>query len=267
MDLAIKITEPTQPHTHTVVFLHGRGDTAYRFSAALEQWHGADGKTLAETFPSFRWVLPQAPRIACASMRGALITQWFDTWSSRNYSLREEVQVPGLKATVSAIQALLADEAAKLASSMEGSEKGWDRLVLAGISMGGAAGIHTLLNLDVPTPGRRLAALLTFSSRCPYVDRQADMLDLGETRALLELPSAPDHADVVRNTPILMQHCIDDSVVPIARGWAARDALQRFGGQVTWKEYNTGGHWLQSPLGCDDTVAFLREHVLGNTQN
>lgn len=119
--------------------------------------------------------------------------------------------------------------------------------------MGGATGTHTLLNLD-----RRLGAFMGFSSRCPFGDRS-----LGEIRGLLGLDSVPGDDDVIRDTPVLLEHCVDDPLVKIDRGRALRDTLVGFGARVEWREYGSGGHWFKDPEGMDDVVAFLRREVLG----
>ncbi|CAK7200895.1 hypothetical protein SEUCBS139899_003594 [Sporothrix eucalyptigena] len=184
------------------------------------------------------------------------MTQWFDTWNSADFSQKEEIQIPGLQEIVPVIRQLLASEAARL-------EGRWDKIILAGISMGGATSAHVMFNLAIPPPAPgspaqpgRLGALMTFASRCPYVGRS-----LEELRALLDLPDVPDNTDVLRNTPMLLEHCVDDELVPISTGRALRDTMIRFGAQVTWKEYPNGGHWFHSPTGMDDVAAFLNEHL------
>ncbi|ERS99031.1 hypothetical protein HMPREF1624_04226 [Sporothrix schenckii ATCC 58251] len=249
MELATVVREPSAPHTHTVVFLHGRRDTAKNFARTLGYSWGSDEKPLYGAFPSFRWVFPQAPVRRSANGYG-IMPQWFDTWSSADFSEREELQVPGLQEIVPAIRQLLAAEADKLGGR-------WDKVVLAGISMGGATSAHTMFNLAIPPPGR-LGALMTFSSRCPYVGRP-----LAELRAILHLADVPDDANVLCNTPMLLEHCTDDDLVPAGTGHALRDTMIRFGAQVTWKEYPDGGHWFNAPQGIDDAVAFLKTHLLG----
>lgn len=261
MELPTVVIEPSAPHTHTVIFLHGRGDNAKSFSRTAGYSWSSQNQPLYEAFPSFRWVFPQAP-IRRSANGGGIMYQWFDTWSTADFSEREELQVPGLQEIVPVIRLLLASEAERLGGR-------WDKVVLAGISMGGATSAHTMFNLAIPRPAPgstvtadhklgRLGALMTFSSRCPYVGRP-----LKELRTILDLPDVPDNADVLRNTPMLLEHCIDDDLVPIATGWALRDTMTRFGAQVTWKEYPEGGHWFNAPTGIDDAVAFLKTHLFG----
>ncbi|KAI8976286.1 Phospholipase/carboxylesterase [Trametes punicea] len=251
MEIPCITTQPSAPHTHTVVFLHGRGDNPRRFAATLEWSVDSRGRSLIEAFPSFRWVFPEAPMRKCASAPQTW-PQWFDVWNVRDFAEREELQAIGLREVIPAIRRILAREAALLSGR-------WDRVVLAGISMGAATSVHTLFNLDIPAEGGgRLAAFIGFSCRCPFAGRS-----LAEMRRVLALEEGvPDHADVLRNTPVLLEHCVDDPLVLIQNGRRLRDILREFGAQVEWKEYPSGGHWFNSPAGMDDAVDFLTRHVL-----
>ncbi|KAI0125963.1 Phospholipase/carboxylesterase, partial [Xylariales sp. AK1849] len=241
---------PLRHHTHTVVFLHGRGDTASGFAASLERSRDSHNRTIIEAFPAFRWVFPQAPTRPCASSP-AVWPQWFDVWNVQDFSEREELQLAGLKEVVPAVRSILANEAALLGGQ-------WNRAVLAGISMGAATSVHTLFNLDIPaTQGGRLAAFLGFSCRCPFAGRT-----LPEIRSILGLENVPHHNEVLRNTPIFLEHCVDDPLVLVQNGRGLRDILKGYGAQVIWREYPSGGHWFNSPTGIDDIIAFLSWHVL-----
>lgn len=192
----------------------------------------------------------------CAAFPGERISQWFDIWNVSNFSDREELQAAGLRESVASIRRILADEAGRLGGR-------WDRLVLAGISQGAATSVHTLLNLSLPPAvvgqqvARRLGAFLGFSCRMPFPGRS-----LTETRKVLGLEGIPDTDEVLRNTPVLLEHCVDDPLVLVGNGRGLRDTMRGFGIQVTWKEYPNGGHWFNSPAGIDDVVGFLNLHVL-----
>lgn len=156
---------------------------------------------------------------------------------------------------MASIRRILADEATLLGGQ-------WDRIVLAGISQGAATGVHTLLNLNPPPAiedqevPRRLGAFLGFSCRMPFPSRS-----LAETREVLGLDSVLNTDEVLRNTPILLEHCVDDPLVLIGNGRVLRDTLQRFGAKVMWQEYPNGGHWFNSPTGVDDAAEFLFKNL------
>ncbi|KAK4145989.1 Alpha/Beta hydrolase protein [Dichotomopilus funicola] len=266
-------------HTHTIIFLHGRGDNTRSFTNFLRCWSSSRGRTLIQTFPTIRWVFPQAPtRIVASSVRtntnnnnggaGAVyppyqtMPQWFDVWTPQNFAQREEIQLPGLREMVPAVRELIRREAEDpIADPREGRGLNgrWDRVVLAGISMGSATSLHTLLNLDVPASGGgRLGAYMGFCGRCPFRGRT-----LGEMRGLLGVAGAPvgGENETIRRTPVLLEHNVDDPLVKIENGRDARDILVGFGAQVEWREYPSGGHWFQEPEGIDDVVNFLARAV------
>jgi predicted esterase len=247
------IIVPSAPHTHTVIFLHGRGDNARSFSASLAHSRDSRNRSLVDAFPSFRWVFPQAPLRPLAAEPGTTWHQWFDVWNVRDFAEREDIQAPGLRESVGVVRGLVAGEAETLGGR-------WDRVVLAGISMGAATGVHTLFNLDVPLDGGgRLAAFLGFCARCPFAGR-----GLGEMRAVLDLDGVPGDDGVLRRTPVLLEHCVDDPLVKIENGRGLRDTLSGFGATVEWMEYPRGGHWFHSPGGMDDVVEFLEKQVFGS---
>ncbi|KAF7538902.1 hypothetical protein G7Z17_g12532 [Cylindrodendrum hubeiense] len=246
----------TQTHTHTVIFLHGRGDTARNFAASLNYSQDAQGRSLFQAFPSLRWVFPEP----AAAKPGERSCQWFDIWNVTDFADREELQAPGLRASVTRILKVIEREAVALGGR-------WDRIVLAGISQGAATSVHTLLNLSVPSypldpkgdaHPRHLAAFLSFSARMPFPGRS-----LANTRAVLQLDGEPvAHEDVLHKTPMLLEHCVDDPLVLVTNGRILRDTLTGFGADVTWREYPDGGHWFNSPTGMEEAAAFL-EKVLG----
>jgi predicted esterase len=259
MDLSLITIPPTAPHTHTVVFLHGRGDNAQNFSLCLLQSKDSHNRSLPYIFPSFRWVFPQSELRETSAFPGPRVSQWFDIWNTNDFSQNESVQAAGLKQSVASIKRVLAKEADALGGQ-------WDRVVLAGISQGAATSVHTLLNLDQLAPSsthvpRRLGAFLGFACRMPFPGRT-----LAATRQVLNLDDGLGNNtrdQVVRNTPVLLEHCVDDQTVLVEKGRALRETLRGFGAQVSWKEYPNGGHWFNAPAGIDDVVEFLNEHVLG----
>lgn len=234
-----------RPHTHTVIFLHGRGDTARDLAEALHHFSNAHSRSLFDIFPSFRWVFPQAPLRELAAS-GDKSFQWFDVWDMTDPTEREDVQRDGLRESVARVTRLVRDEVEILGS--------WERVVVAGISQGGAIAVHTLLGLDAKGK-ERIGAVIGFSCRL-FLGRET----LKETRGEIAGDEGPEEAgEVLRDTPVLLEHCQDDPVVPVAGGQELRDKLVEWGGQVSWKEYPTGGHWFNCPDGADDVARFLRD--------
>ncbi|RDL39398.1 uncharacterized protein BP5553_03738 [Venustampulla echinocandica] len=265
MDLTVVIIPPSAPHTHTVIFLHGRGDSAKSCASSLSYSRDSSRRSLSEIFPSFRWVFPQTKMRECEAFPRHKMSQWFDIWNVSDFSQHEELQATGLRESVASIRRLLVSEATILGGQ-------WDHLVLAGISQGAATSVHTLLNLGLPPAAEALedqqvpcalGAFLGFSCRMPFPGRS-----LAETRNVLSVEAPRDNNEVLdideilRNTPMLLEHRVDDALVPVESGRGLRDTLRGFGAQVTWKEYRNGGHWFNSPAGIDNAVEFLNNHVL-----
>lgn len=240
-----------QPHTHTVIFLHGRGDNAKDFMRCIARNTWADSQTRSpiDVFPTFRWVFPTAGWKHCAHPKNPkVMSQWFDIWDHLDLHNKEELQAPGLRESVDRIRGIIADEAARLGGR-------YDKIVLMGISQGGATSVHTLLNLGFPEGyqgPRRLGAFVGISCRMPFPGRS-----LAETRAVLALDGVPNDDEVIRNTPMLLEHCVDDPTVLIGSGRQLKQTLEGFGASLVWREYPQGGHWFKSPQGLDEFTEFL----------
>lgn len=260
MDTPCATIPASETHTHTVIFLHGRGDNANQFASSIT-WSGdSHDFSLIENYPSFRWVFPTAPITDCAASSERR-SQWFDVWNIHDRTDCENLQADGLRKSVGKIRCILVNEARRLGWR-------WDRVILAGISQGAALGVHTLLNLDLNHPDipadftqpQRLGAFLGFSCVMPFPGR-----NMAETRACLGLDGVPDNYDAIQNTPVLLEHCKDDVVARIEKGYALRDLLRNWGVEVTWKEYSDGGHWFHSPTGMDDVRQFLSKTLAVGT--
>lgn len=73
----------------------------------------------------------------------------------------------------------------------------------------------------------------------------------------LEGPKPDVSSRSALSTPVLLGHAVDDQVVDIELNRQACAALQVLGMEVQWKEYQSGGRWINEPQGEDDIVAFL----------
>ncbi|KAL1866862.1 hypothetical protein Daus18300_006565 [Diaporthe australafricana] len=249
--------QPGHQHTHTVVFLHGRGDRADSFARSIKYmtWCNSKRQTAMEALPTFRWVFPDAGQRPCAGPgHPPSMNQWFDVWDHLNLGVNEELQAPGLRESVGRIRTLIADEAARLGGR-------YDRIVLMGISQGGATSVHTLLNLGLPegySGPKRLGAFVGVACRMPFPGQS-----LNDTRQVLGLEGTPSD-ELVVNTPVLLEHCMDDPTVKFEGGQQLRQQLEGYGATVAWKEYPAGGHWFKSPEGLDDLVQFLTKMLSQN---
>ncbi|KAI1758806.1 alpha/beta-hydrolase [Hypoxylon sp. FL1150] len=277
MELDQLVVAPLNPrvHTHTLIFLHGRGDTSANTTDSLLRWsRNSRRRSLVDVFPTVRWVFPQAePRLV--QKAGHTWPQWFDIWNILDMSDSEELQAPGLRDSVASVRRIVRNEARKVG--------GLHRVVLSGVSQGGATAVHALLHLgavaaddappeklleprdvtdlDEPPAPAQLCALMCFSCWLPFPGGSLD-----ETREVIGLQDESEDDEIirqksdeiVRHTPVFLGHCADDPLVFPEYGRQLRDELREFGMTVDWNEYPDGGHWLNAPQGVDDVVEFLK---------
>ncbi|TVY45154.1 Acyl-protein thioesterase [Lachnellula occidentalis] len=231
MDLQdrIYVVAPTQGHTHTIILLHGRDSTASEFASELFESQASDDRILPEIFPTFKWVFPGAnPRMSARFQ--VEMSQWFDMWDVEKHEERVDLQKEGLDESGSFIDAVIRKEILSIAA---------DRIILGGISQGCATAAATAL-ID---GNHKLGGFIGFSSWMPLVAR------------------TPVQQYTI---PVFLAHCKDDDMVPVENGRNLRQDLEKRGLDVTWKEYEDGGHWINEPQGVDDVVDFLRKVALGH---
>jgi lysophospholipase-2 len=176
--------KPLGAHTHTIIFLHGRGSDATEFALELFESHASATKlNLRDSFPSFKWVFPSAPSSVPANKNatdGFAMSQWFDIWNVADPQMKRENQRDGLNRSVEALMYLVQKEIKEGGVSSE-------HIFLAGISQGIALAAHTLFRLNTP-----LAGLLGFCGWLPFEEEirsiaSADDWDgsLNDVRAIL----------------------------------------------------------------------------------
>ena len=145
----------------------------------------------------------------------------------------EEGQKEGLNRSAEVIVKVVREEAEVV---------GLERVIVGGMSQGCAMGIFALLTKDMKVGG--------FFGMCgwlPLADEIEKMMrDKGRTKAVLDMP-------------VLLQHCRDDSVVPVENGLDLKERLEKMGMSVRWECFDEGGHWLNEPEGMDGIVRFVRE--------
>lgn len=265
MDLKLYCIRPHEdhPHTHTVVFLHGRGSTATTFNDDLLDSQNSQGRHLQDIFPSVRWVFAQADEQYSESL-GRDTRQWFEIFNPGDLHARPELQIPGLQHSAAKLIQLIRNEAATVG--------GMRRVVLAGYCSGFTAAIHALLNLPDadhdkrPGPENRLAGLVGLSSwmalPAPSIAECRDRLGMQPTAHGTDTATANDD-EFYHNTPVLLCHSANDDLVPVEEGRKLRDALRAFGMHVSYQEYKRGGHWVLHGLSeVDDIVEFLKAQGL-----
>ncbi|KIW70622.1 hypothetical protein PV04_02875 [Phialophora macrospora] len=303
--LTIHALEPAANHTHTAIFLHGRGDNGPDFAEELFASTISDGRgviaseapapapapaptsTLRTRFPSWRWVFPSAPA-RWSTVFEEEFPAWFEAHSLSDITLREDLQMEGIRESVAEIIGILDDEVRRLGGNAQ-------NVILGGISQGGAAALWALLSLLDPRragaePIPRLGAFVGASCWLPFASAVGTYLpgvgvdgpsndsrpgsnatdsitDGGSqdfVRSMLEgarISIASHGRDYpLLTTPVFLGHGTDDAYVDVSLGRQTKVVLSGIGFDVTWKEYvgaEQEGHWYKEPQELDDIARFL----------
>ncbi|KAA8894453.1 Alpha/Beta hydrolase protein [Sphaerosporella brunnea] len=263
------IHEPSTTHTHTIILLHGRGSNGPDFAEELFEGRTSGGLSLAEQFPGWRWVFPTAKARWSTVFREEM-TEWFDIYSLHDPDAEQQLQHEGLQQALQVISTLVEEEA--------GRAKGFEKVVLGGISQGAATAIMALL-----CGGQRLGAFVGVSGWLPFARQMEGIVKEHEG-----LDAATHMAEFLRGelcgsntnlvsvdlssalaTPVFFGHGTDDQWVDVKLGKQAYEILHRGGVDAKWMEYKGAEqerHWLKEPEEFDDIVEFLRQHVVSDRE-
>ncbi|CAG8981242.1 hypothetical protein HYALB_00003840 [Hymenoscyphus albidus] len=282
------IIPPTKPHTHTIIFLHGREDYGSNLANSLFDSKSSSPTTsasgslsLRELFPSVKWVFPTAPLRYCARrdeefqkssfaslLEGEeVISQWFDIWDLQNPGERKGLMREGLRESIRQIEGIVEEEAGIVGSS---------KVILGGISQGCAAGIYAVL-----VTGMRIGGFMGVSGWLPFL-RDIQRMPAG-CQGKIEGVSAhvqeflgyhgyqpPKNGNTCYDkSPMFFSHSKDDETVPFAYGDAlfrnVRSIMDNHD-NIIFRQYKDGRHWIHPRHGVDDMFAFLH-NIVGIPRN
>ncbi len=201
--------------TASVVWLHGLGADGHDFAPIVTQLR------LPETL-AVRFVFPHAPRRAVTINQGLMMRAWYDI-STLGAGLVEDPA--GIAESSALVQGFLQRESALGIAHRA--------IVLAGFSQGGAMALHVGLRTALG-----LGGIMGLSTYLPMRDQLA-----GEAGA------------ANRETPILLCHGRQDTVLPFQLGELARDSLRSLGYAVQWHAYPMGHEVCAAEI--DDLAAWL----------
>ncbi len=284
----IHVVEPRAGYAHdrTAILLHGRGSTGEEFADELFATSLSDPEapSLADRLPTWRWVFPSSPSTWNATFE-EWMPAWFEAHSLADPSARQDLQQPGLLASVRHVGAIVAEEAQRLLAVSGPADPAdpadpagvQSRLVLGGISLGGAVALWTLL--AARQPDRPLGGFVVASTWLPFVDEmRASLVELeqestetgiqggaeadADTAAQTESPTIfvrsctsplrhhlhkqrasrragqSGQPPSILTTPVFMGHGRDDAYVDIVLGRQAHQLLVDVGfAKVQWQEY------------------------------
>lgn len=281
------VIPPPGPHTHTLIFLHGRGDQGLEFGTELITRKLPTGprNTLPARFPGLKFIFPNAPvRLDGPDVHlHGVIPQWFEVRNVRNLdqssaNLLESDDRTGLTESVQYIHELI-DQEANLV------EVG--NVIIGGLSQGGALALYALLTYDDLGKGK-LGGVVGLSTWLPfekilrevrYQDNRDEIRDESVDRN--EVDSGPMMTAVQKvlryareyltpmnptsaaesipasiNTPIFLAHGAKDEHIRPANAKAAADLLEGLGWDVDWRLYEDLEH-CYSPDELEDMTIWL----------
>jgi phospholipase/carboxylesterase len=188
----------TAPHPRaTVLLMHGLGADGNDFVPIA-------GELDLSAVGPVRFVFPNAPIMPVTINGGYQMPAWYDILGP---DLAKREDEAGLRASLAAIEALLAREKARGIPA--------ERIVIAGFSQGCAMALLTGLR-----HAERLAGIVALSGYLP-----------------LAATTAAERSAANAHTPIFMAHGQQDNVVVPQRAAASHDALRALGYSVDWHEY------------------------------
>ncbi|OTB06498.1 hypothetical protein M426DRAFT_9634 [Hypoxylon sp. CI-4A] len=235
-------------HTHTIIFLHGRGSNCTEFSAEFLESEASgpvdEPRTLLDLFPTIRWIFPSAP-VMHASRFECEMSQWFDMWSTEDPNEKPKLQTRGLSDSIDSILNVVEQEEALIPC---------ENIFLAGISQGFAAAFAAYIR-----GGKGFAGLIGF---CTWIPSAALVLISEEQGGTYSMPH--NRTGGKSTMPVLIEHSKDDAIVPVAEGRKLYHILKNtLNVTVAYHEYEDGEHWINEPQGVDDMVAFLHNIITG----
>ena len=207
---------PKEGARASVIWLHGLGADGHDFAAIVPELR------LPEEL-AVRFVFPHAPSIPVTLNGGMVMPAWYDI---TEIDLQRRHDEAGVRRSDAQVRALMERE----------HERGvpWDRIVLAGFSQGGAVALFSALRYS-----ERLAGVIALS-----------------TYLVVEESLDDERAAANAGTPILQVHGSLDPMVPLARGEAARAALEQRGYGVAFHTFP-----MEHAV-CMEEILLIREFLV-----
>ncbi len=213
--------EPQSPALTSIIWLHGLG---------------ADGNDFVPIIPHLnlppscatRFIFPHAPHRPVTINNGAVMPAWYDI-SAAGFTQREDNE--GIRSAETIVRHFIEQEINRGIAP--------ENIVLAGFSQGGALALHTGLRYE-----KRLAGIMALSTYLP-----------------LQLALKTEREAANQQTPILMIHGRQDSIVPPTLALQSQQYLTNLGYCIEWHEFDMG-HTVNEEE--TTTIARWLVHILHN---
>ncbi|KAM0250528.1 hypothetical protein ACHAQJ_008579 [Trichoderma viride] len=278
-DLPLTTIPPSKPHTHTVIFLHENKSFA---RSTVHQMHEAtdrEWQSIIQNYASTRWVFPQAPtdELLVPSLQSIstgiqhVVRRGEPNWWSRDtddadLARRERAILPDLRERIKELEKVIRKEVSVLGGR-------WDRVILAGIGHGAGMAMATLISLGIPaaedgsstsnaasddSKPQQLGCFIGISCEMPL----PDATPFSARQLLFPGSVPPENNDVWTKTPVLLQYFLNGGQQYMEKGKALRDMLLANGVEdISWKEYEDGRMFMNSPRGVEDMKEFFRDKM------
>ncbi len=192
-----------------LLFLHGAGERGTDNQSQIRANSNILTRIVNESDPERACIIlaPQCPSDEPNKQR-----KWVDTpWENGSYSVDSIPQSEPMQAVMKIIEDLCGDR--------RNTPIDKSRMYIAGISMGGYGTWDTIIrNPDM------------FAAAIP-------VCGAGD----------PSKAELIKDIPIWAFHCADDGTVPVSGSRDMASALEAVDGNITYTEYETGGHFAWEP--------------------
>jgi len=281
------ISPSSGKHTHTAIILHGHSGNPSTFASrllALRPSYSSSissDDSLTTLFPTLRLIFPAASTLYSRRLK-THVSSWFQAASYSDMRAGQELQLPGLSASVRHILRIIDDEVALLGGHAE-------RVILGGWSQGSATGLWTVLCGAARLHGEShlggffgIGPWMSFADEVSEIVSDVDAVEesaesnvvkgVGFLKERIDLSGEvnAETAKKLASTPVLLGHGIDDAIVPITLGRKIRDMLRKMGMTVEWQEFTGApdeGHWVKEPEQFDSIVKFLKNFIQKDSQN
>ncbi|KAI5815330.1 Alpha/Beta hydrolase protein [Pyronema omphalodes] len=190
------IVNPNGEHTHTLILLHGRGDTGSAFGAGVYITRTSSGFSLASLYPGMKFIFPTTKQryTTGGAAAGYWWREWFDTTSLEYPEEEPERQVEGLREAVTYVNGLIEAEVAN------GIPR--ERIIIGGLSQGCATSIHVLL-----AQNERMGGFVGMSGWMPFASRVREICGLSPGFGVSAILDSEEPVEVNNDES-------DDEVVP-----------------------------------------------------
>jgi len=158
------VVSPIGEHTHTLILLHGRGDSGPSFGSGLYIATPSSGFSLPSLYPGLKFMFPTTAKRYSTTFREDM-NEWFDTASLTFPEEQGHLQKEGLREAVAHLSALIE---AEVRSGIP-----HDHIIIGGISQGCATALHVLLAL-----GHQLGGFVGMSGWLPFASNIREICGL-----------------------------------------------------------------------------------------